>query len=465
MISNAERLARHRPPAGLGHAERRGSYGATARAAIVLVGYLFLFQSPNVGTGTKIAFVAIAAFLAVLSAQATSRRMFTLLPGVVWSVRSLRNAAWLMVAFILVQPLSLFAGGVSVTDWTRDALNYAMLPVMLAIGIDWGTAASRRVVTTTTIVVGILGGVSYSVTWLGRRGSEGLAVEQFGLASSFIVFGGVCLCLAIFVSSQKAKPLYLVFALVQLGLVALSGGRTVLGYSVGVIVIAMIISPVSVPKKIARAAVAGTAVVVAYTLMINVSTAFGGGVAAGRVSWFSRLADEGVGAILNDGSGIERARAYSWLSGIWELHPLLGQGLGHSFPSVTTGLPNPGSFTLDSPVVALAKFGILGTLVLVVVLILIARGVRGSRRLETHDAQTVRIFGILTVCLTLLLLFNGFPLENRGFVVFVLLASASSLSISSAPLAEPREVSPGVGTQRVTTRAPYSRGSAVVRPL
>jgi len=400
--------------------------GADFRALFVLFGYLFLFQVDTVPGAVKFGFVGVSVGLAMLSGVAVHRRRLIASEGQQQTIHLVLIAIRIMVLFMLAQLTSLSWSGVEFSDWTRDALNYALFPVAMIIGLDWGTASSARFVGRTAILIGIIGGVSFSVAWLERRGQAG--VEQFGLASAFVSFAGICLCLALYVARRQGQLRFLLLALVQIGLILLSGGRSALAYSAGLVVVALAINPLPLGRRVLRGTAIATACVLGFVLVMQISDSYAGGVATNRAQWFTRLADQGLSAIASDGSGVARARAYEWLTQLWLLHPLIGRGLGQALPSVATGFITPGLYTLDSPMVVLAKFGVLGTLVLVIVLALVFRSLAGPQTGHPHASAFARTFAVLAVAINLMLLVNGWPMENRGFVVFILLAIAISLS-------------------------------------
>jgi hypothetical protein len=107
---------------------------------------------------------------------------------------------------------------------------------------------------------------------------------------------------------------------------------------------------------------------------------------------------------------------------------LVGRGLGYTFPSVTTGNVNVGIYTLDTPVVALAKFGIIGTLMILVSVSIIWLTLRTASK----NDKVARSFLVTLSFVVLVLLPNGFPIENRGFDLLVCLAVAYVLSTATA---------------------------------
>ncbi|MBF4614147.1 O-antigen ligase family protein [Curtobacterium sp. VKM Ac-1376] len=400
------------------------------RFVLFAAGYLLLFQTDSSPAGVKegyvavsVGFASVAAFrLRKLEEQGVPRGVFV--------------SVGIMLLLLLLWSARLISGGVAIEDWIRDALNYILFPVALLIGADAGTSLRRGFVGKVVLIVGVFGAFTFMETWLARRSGEMLGYEQVGLASSFVPLTSICLCLAVFFAGERWRGAALLLALGQMVLLAVSGGRTVWIYCVTALLASFLAAAVPLGVRLGRAAVALGATLFGVTVVFSLSTAIGGGIANARIASLKTLADGGVQSLLADGSAIERIRAYQWTAAIWQEHPLIGRGLGYTFPSVTTGNFNAGIYTLDTPIVVLAKFGVLGTL-----LILAAIAVLWwTLRVGSGGDRTGRAFLITLTIVVLVLVPNGFPIENRGFdllvcmgVAYVLAAGTRSSPSSTAP--------------------------------
>ncbi|WP_146247772.1 O-antigen ligase [Curtobacterium sp. MCSS17_006] len=330
----------------------------------------------------------------------------------------------IMLLLLLVWSARIAAGGVSVDDWIRDALNYILFPVAVLIGADAGTSLRRALIGRLILIVGVFGAFAFMSTWLARRSGETLGFEQVGLASSFVPLTSIALCLAIFFAGERWRGAALLLGLGQMVLLAVSGGRTVWIYCVAALLAAFLAAGVPLSVRIGRAAVALVATLFGVTVVFSLSTAIGGGIAVARITRFRSVADGGLQSLLADGSAIERIRAYQWTTAIWQEHPLVGRGLGYTFPSVTTGNFNVGIYTLDTPIVVLAKFGIVGTLLILAAIAVLWWTLRNGSKSD----RTARAVLITLSVVVLVLLPNGFPIENRGFNLLVCLTVAYVLA-------------------------------------
>ncbi|HEY0248650.1 MAG TPA: hypothetical protein VGC45_10350 [Gryllotalpicola sp.] len=418
---------------------------------VVVFGSIFLFQVDTIPIGLKAAFIGLSGILAVWAAASIARRMPALPARVRGGVKLALWAVGVIAAFLLWQLFTLLWNQVSIGSWLRDSLNYLLVPMVVLIGVEAGFRLSPRIVSALTLLAGLIGAYSYTVAWLGRRSLEQDAYQQFGLASSFVVFAALALCLARFSSGRLRSIGWLVGALALMGIMVVAGGRQTIVQCALALLVAVSIGSGGMVAKSARV-VAGLALAaVAFVVTLNVSSTSADGVAVGRLEFFQRLQSNGLAAIYADQSAQARLRALNWLIQQWQQKPLLGWGFGHDMISVNTGQVATNVFTLDSPLVPLEKFGIVGTAVLVVALVLFfaalwriagvpggsragGSGVPGSRSVPGGPGRSAfgRVFCAVATVLTLVTLVNGFPPENRGFPVFMLLLALAVVANTTA---------------------------------
>lgn len=412
---------------------------ALARVVLFSLGYVLLFQSDSSVAGSKEAFAAISVVFAVIGAFRLRKLEDQRIP------RGIFLAVGIMLVLLLAWVARIAGGGVGLDDWIRDSLNYILFPVATLIGADAGTSVSRAILGRLVVVIGVFGAITFMSTWLARRSGALFGAEQVGLASSFVPLTSIALCLAIFFAGDRWRGGALIIGLGQMVLLAVSGGRSVWIYCLAALIAAFLSAGVPLGARIGRATVALAAAGFGAAMVFSLSTAIGGGIAVTRFTRFRSLAEGGLDSIFSDASAIERIRAYEWTTLIWHNNVLFGRGLGFTFPSVTTGNVNAGIYTLDTPVIALAKFGIIGTLMILAALVILwwtlwsaSRGDRVAR------CVLVTLTGAVIVLLP-----NGFPIENRGFdllvclaVAYVIAAGPAVARTSSASVAEQERKEP-----------------------
>ncbi len=277
-------------------------------------------------------------------------------------------------------------------------------------------------------IVGAFGAVAFTVTWLQRRGAEGVDVDSFGLASSFVPLPAIALGLGIFSASIRLRAVALAGALALSGVLVLSGGRTIWIYLAVGLLVAVVVTLFFPGRALRLGVLLGTAVA-STAGALALSASLGGGIAADRVQWFSRLMANGWTAFSTDGSAVERVRAQEWTHQLWLADPVWGRGWGQPFQSVSTGVVTGSIFTLDTPVIVLVKVGLIGAVLLVVALL----AVFGSALRLTRDDPQIRASVTIALSMALVLTLNGFPLENRGFAIFAFCLIAQAAVASRRP--------------------------------
>jgi hypothetical protein len=410
--------------------------GPTARAAFFALGLVLLFQSDAVPMAVRSAFLLVSVLLSVVSAR-NAVRAAALDATLARSVRLTLRAAVALCALVVIWIVGSLGAGAATEAVLRDATGYILLPLAVFIGLDFGLSAPRGRVLALVLGIGLLGGVSTTVAWLSRRGLEG-GPEQFALASSYLAFPAVAAGLALFFSGTRFRVFWLLAGLVPAGVVVLSGGRQIVIILGAAVAAAVLVAGGPFWKRLIATVVAIAATVLGFTWVVELSGEVGGGIASDRFDFWRRVAESGLEVVANDASAIHRTRATEWMLQAWREHALVGQGLGQPLPSVRTGVPVAGQFTLDTPIVALAKFGALGALTIVLVLCII---VAAAWLLGARKGGALRTYIVCSVVMVVLTTFNGFPPENRGFPVFMLFFVSGAIAL--APWRERQAISGG----------------------
>lgn len=402
-------------------------YSRQFRVWFVLLGTLFLFQTDAVPGTVKLLFVLGTVVFGLISLRSVLTSRGTLLPALA------RAMKWCLVAAGLM--LIVAIGGILSIAWTnvpsellvRDAINYILPPFVLIVGLDAGLNVPFRRLAMAAVTVGILGAVSTAAAWLERRGGETLGIDQFGLASSYLVYGGVAACFGLYFGVANGKSRWLLLGFLQIGIVIAAGGRQAILIFALAVATAVLFASGSILQKARKTLGLALAAVIGMFGIVAFSSSFGGNVAIDRFNFFGRILDNGLEAVQSDGSAVHRSYAYTWMIETWQANPLIGQGLGQSLPSVRTGQVTYGLMTLDTPFVVLAKFGVFGTIPLIAALCIVFVAVWRLGRGGNGFMKTAT--AVSFVCLVASVP-NGFPHENRGFSPFLLLLIA--LAFSSA---------------------------------
>lgn len=438
------------------------------RASAVVFGTLFLFQNEEVPGTVKLAFVAACWIFGLVSIkrirQATDGNDKKLKRIAKGSFASAAILAGLPIATLLQIGFT----GATLEAWVRDAVGYLLLPVAILVGLDAALSLSPRSKWTLALTASTLAAASSLGTWLMRRGGAELGFAQLGVATSLPVFVGIALCLAMYFNGARRHLWWLLAALTLIGLLVATGGRQPVLFATIAIALGAIFAGGNYIQRLSRVAGVALATVLTYGIVITTSEQFGGGIAARRLDFFDRLFDDGWSAVTADGSIVDRTNAYAWTLEIWLQNPIFGRGLGLPFPSVRSGVVDDGAFTLDTPLVGLAKFGIIGTLAIslgIIAILLLGSAGRGLHKDSRINRAT---FLVVASGLLLATVPNGFPPENRGFPLFVLLflmiAIPSFRERHMRPDPLPITVAPNTRDPKTrTTRVPGNRSKDAIK--
>ncbi len=392
---------------------------ALIRLSVVLIGTLFLFQNAAISGQVKFAFVALCISLGAWSFWSLRDRWSSEAPLDRNVVKPIMVSALILMIVPILTLVHLGFGSASVDSWLRDAVGYLSLSPLLLVGAEAGLKLSWRTVAMVVTATSLLAAMIALSTWLSRRGGGDLGFSQLGLASSMPVFAGIALALAMYFNSRSTGLAWLAIGLLQIAILVSTGGRQPAIFAVVALVLAAIFSRRGLVQRSARLLLAGIAALIAFGAVVAFSEAFGGGIAARRLNFFDRVLDSGWSAVQQDGSIVDRSNAYDWTLQIWLADPWFGRGLGINFPSVRSGSTGDGGFTLDTPLVVLAKFGLVGSAAIVWAVGLVLVAVIRARRYSSIRELQAPTYSMVAIGLVFCTVLNGFPTENRGFGILL----------------------------------------------
>lgn len=323
---------------------------------------------------------------------------------------------WIPIFFLFGVPfLYLFVAAFYATDlvmWIRDATTFVLIPVSVIYGLDAGLSVRSITLQRIFTMVGLVGGLGYLLTWLAFRGQVQIPGGVPLLSSSMLVVPVISMCLALyFTSSSRRRYVWAAIAAILVLLLAGAGGRSALLYLGATLLVGVAVATRArggLPRLAIFLVVA--AIVVSGFYKIYASFV-GPQFLSGRFDWFAEASWE---AITEDASGQDRVRAYSIMWNSFLEKPLLGNGFGYSYPSVSaTGIE---LFTLDSPLVYLAKFGLMGA---AVVFLSLAGVVAATVKQSKHSPHRLRVvlMNVSAVAAWVAILPSGAPTEQKGFGV------------------------------------------------
>lgn len=411
------------------------------------VGAFLVFQTGDGLSPTKLAYLAGVVIAAVAAIHSLIKS-----PDKEWlgRVRPALIGAGILAFWIVIPTLiqAVMINGTPIAMWARDALTYLLISAGIVIGVDSSRAISLKWARLITVGVGLLAAYGFASVWIQRRGlaeSPGAMDTQQGslLGSMVALTLPLALCLTLGLAQRRINLMWLLLSPVFLLAVLVTGTRT--GFVLTVVLIGVLGLASKNRVRLSRAflgAVLGVAAL-AVTLPLAGAAFSDEAFVQKRLDMMVRTIENGFGS---DASGIIRQRATAYSLHIFDDSPIMGQGLGKYFPN-----PNPGgvaeNFTLDTWAVYPAKFGALGTLVIILCVAFIFVGLtRRGGGTWLYENTAVRGASLAIVAL----LPFGAPTEDKGFAVVAALAAVLVCSAAKASHLDGQSSDDSSGDLRVT---------------
>lgn len=389
-----------------------------ARAAFFMLGAFLVFQTSTGLSAPKLAYFAVVA-LSVLVSLAKLRTLShdpvlaTLRPAY---FGGLGIIVWQL---FVVLPYSVGVQGVSIENWLRDGATYVLIGCAVIIALDAISTTGRGLARGLVALVGAVAAYSFASRWIAARGLIDAADPNSDatlLSSLAALTLAVALAFALALVGKRIRWTWLAIGIAFVLAVLVTGTRT------GVVFAAVLVGIVGARSKerapvrrVLGGALAAVAAVLA-AIPITASLFSNADFLTERFTSIWTTLQNGVGS---DQSGAIRARAYEYCLGVWRDNLLMGRGEGWTFINPTTAVQGT-DFSVDSPLVYLAKFGIVGCLVLLTCLVavffpLIRRAPGFARTVENTAVR-----GCAAILIALLPF--GATFEDKGFSITVALA-------------------------------------------
>ena len=428
---------------------------------VLVVGGLLTLQASAGLNAWKIGYLLLA--VAALAGTVVSARWWlsTERVGIAtpWLVSAAAFAAVLVCSFAVSR-----AHATPFASWLRDSAAYALFAAAPLFGLACARSASRRWMIVALVVFGALTAISFEVEWLARRNLLHLPIDRIVLPSGGLTSALFALATGFGLAALWKRWWWAVGAGVVLGLFFATGTRSallLLAVPLGAGLLAgrpwrrtaaAVLTQVLVAAAVFL--VADVAVIVAHPrvpidygspqpTICPSSPVDSSGSGCMTVldptsnGLNSRLGD--TAALFSDpGSDASLQERLTQTRVAWEAFltsPLVGVGPGHSFHWTRSSKLEVDAYTLDTPLVYLAKFGVIG----LVPLLLFAAAYLGlifglwRRRSEARtEFLAICGYGIVLVSGSLL----GSPIEDKGisFGLALLVGLGCRALISGQPV-------------------------------
>jgi O-antigen ligase len=287
------------------------------------------------------------------------------------------------------------------------------------------------------VIAGLLTALSFSVTWIERRGLANIPVNHIAFPSALLPAAVYAVALGRAIAGPRRLSWAALGAVIA-ALLLVTGTRTNLILLIGP-VLAALATRGSIRAKIGRSLVA----VILLAIFLAIFLAFAFALTnihladiQQRFNDLTGLTNSGAVAGQSFSERSEQTRQ-AWLA--FRSQPLTGVGPGHAFVWLGIfGKPHR-SFNIDTPIAILAKFGLVGAIATLYSLRCYVQAVR-ALRLQVGRAMTAALpafLGILGLWLVVLPIFEDKGLSFGLMLLFAVALRETTPRTDAAPHVDP----------------------------
>jgi len=344
--------------------------------------------------------------------------------------RSIAAATALLLGVVALSAPVALMNGHPFDLWFRDASPYVLLSMVPLLAVDASLSTSKRFLTWVFIAAGLVATASFAVFVLFRRGTdvsiENLALSSFFLSSALFAFAwGQALA-----ARRRSLLGWGLVAGIVFGTLLVTGTRSVLLLLFVPLTIWLIVRGRGFGRLVKAAIVATFAVVLGFLFVQEQA-----GITLATLGERLQMVESGLLAPEQDQSVTERLRESEESWWLFKEAPLVGVGPGHLFQSYRVGGVST-SFTVDSSLSVLAKFGALGATALIGFFGVLWHVVTRSGPSRLYGRAQLAAYATVT----LLYFAVGNPFEDKGFAIGLVFLVAFAL-----PQQEQKHHSPSEG--------------------
>jgi O-antigen ligase len=390
---------------------------APARFIFVVFGALTIFQSSDELTKTKLLYL----FLLGVSFGAALVRLPTLSRTTAFrDLTPMFRASIVLFALLAVSLPAAILSDVPQKAWLRDIAPYALVACAPIFAIDAQASMTGRTLRRLLVLGGILGAMGFTVRWLTNRGLADLSFIPVGLPTMLLASTVFAYGIAVLLHGDRRRIRWAVLTSLVLAMLISTGTRSALTLIAAPLAI-VIGSHHRLTQRSVRLVVAAPLVALLVFLgaqaVIRVTNADRDILAARTSLLFS------TGNRSTDQSYLERLSQTSASWDAFRSSPLLGTGPGK--PIVWRNYANELQFStvVDTPVSFLAKFGLVGLIAVLFLILGYVGSLRAFRR-RTGRSTIVQLalIGFGAVAVASALLQN--PYEDKGLAIALMLLLA-----------------------------------------
>lgn len=414
-------------------------WNGDVRAALLVVGGVLVLQSSDALTPPKVIYLVIAAVVVGrgLLAVAGAR------PALPFAeMRPLFATSLVVIAVLALSLLVAIMNGTPLVSWLRDSVSYGLFSVVAFVGFDAAFKGRSERATGwplfLIVTVGAIVTLSYTAAWTARRDIVTLPIDLLVLPSGGFASAFAVVTSAFSFRAERHRYLWAMAAGLALGLFLITGTRGRLPFLLLPILFAAMSRTghwrAVTMSLLMHAAMVMLVVLASWGIPLLQSGADDGTTVPGSAApgitvpkWTERAGsiDDLITNPMEDASFRERLSQTVAAWKVFSRQPLIGAGPGVDIEWVDYAGETQRGYTLDTPVVFLAKFGLVG---LAVAAAWVATFVALVRRIRARISSTPEYLALVgfSIVLVYAALFSP-PMQDKGVAFALILTLALAL--------------------------------------
>lgn len=429
--SGSARSPRRLTVRGLGHS------AGFAALAILIFGGILVLQSSEVLDVPKLVYLAVAVAVVCFAIVRTATRRDT---PAFRSMRELWVASAALIGVLVISLGVALANDITPSAWARDAASYGLFAVVPVMAFVAHRDAPRNGLLGLTVLAGALATLSFALTWLDRRSILTEPIERLVLPSGAFASTFFIVASAYSFRAPRYRLLWAVGAGLTLGAFLVVGSRSRLPFVVVPLLLGVLAGQgfrTSIPSWLVQYGLA-----IAVVLIVPIGEALAPSGPSVEPETPTEVLGRRVGSIddlvTNPGGDPSMQERVSQTVAAWEVferQPILGAGPGLGIRWTNYSGETEESIALDTPVIFLAKFGLLGLAVAAIWIVAFARFTRDMLRRIRGSPEWLVLIGEVGVLLYASL-FSP-PMQDKGMPFALMLVLALVLRRAFIPMPAP----------------------------
>lgn len=383
-----------------------------ARFLYLIMGGLLIFQ--NASGNLKVLYLAglvIILFVAFKNIDWKNQTVQLIKPVI--------KAGLLLQLYLVISMIVSIIKGYGALNTIRDSVQYIILAFSPIFAVDFAINIRSKHLNNLVLSGMLLGSILCIVGWISRRGYTD-ADLIVGLSSYSLPAALFSISIANFMSSKRFNITWLILAVAVLGGTIMTGTRS--SYAFLFAPIAILLFSKAKKTRIVPILIFGVAFGSwVFSFFMNNTSQFEGSVLISVQQRIQYTAESLINnSITDDSSYMERVNQTEVALSTVTDNPLFGAGPGKQYIiqryNGVLSIVN----SLDSPMFILAKYGIIGLIILIIFLGLIYKHLITKYK---YNVYSISLLAFLGVCLAWLPLVNPFDDKGSGLVIIMLMAS------------------------------------------